>query len=136
MCQRGLGRHCVPCGMHLPMQRSSKRKVIIFIIPLLSVLDQNAKVIREYIKDSSCVLEHHSNVLHEKQQQEILDEYELLAEQWDAPVIISTLVQLLNILFMHQTSAAGRMQALCDSVIIIDEIQSLPKKRCCCLIWQ
>ncbi|MCI8562179.1 MAG: CRISPR-associated helicase Cas3' [Lachnospiraceae bacterium] len=118
------------CTLRYALAHAEKfqKKRIIFIIPLLSVLDQNAKVIREYIKDSSCVLEHHSNVLHEKQQQEILDEYELLAEQWDAPVIISTLVQLLNILFMHQTSAAGRMQALCDSVIIIDEIQSLPKK--------
>lgn len=105
-----------------------QKKRIIFIIPLLSVLDQNAKVIREYIADNDFVLEHHSNVLHEKQQEEELDQYELLTEHWSSPIIVSTLVQLLDILFTHQTSAIGRMQALCDSVIVIDEIQSLPGK--------
>lgn len=105
-----------------------QKKRIIFIIPLLSVLDQNAKVIREYIADSDLVLEHHSNVLHEKQQDEELDQYELLTEHWSSPIIVSTLAQLLDILFTHQTSAVGRMRALCDSVIVIDEIQSLPGK--------
>ncbi len=56
------------CTLRYALAHAEKfqKKRIIFIIPLLSVLDQNAKVIREYIKDSSCVLEHHSNVLHEK----------------------------------------------------------------------
>jgi CRISPR-associated endonuclease/helicase Cas3 len=49
-------------------------------------------------------------------------------ENWDAPVIISTLVQLLNVLFDHKTSSVGRMRALCDSIIVIDEVQSVPKK--------
>lgn len=53
---------------------------------------------------------------------------EFLAESWNYPIVVSTMVQLLNILFSSQTSAAGRMQALCDSVIVIDEVQSLPKK--------
>jgi CRISPR-associated endonuclease/helicase Cas3 len=49
-------------------------------------------------------------------------------ENWDAPVIISTLVQLLNILFDQKTSSIGRMRALCNSVIVIDEVQSVSKK--------
>jgi len=59
---------------------------------------------------------------------EDLDRYEVLTENWDSPVIISTLVQFLNILFDQKTSAVGRMRALCDSVIVIDEVQSVPKK--------
>lgn len=116
------------------------KKRIVFIIPLLSVLDQNVKVIKDYVPDESEVLEHHSNVIHEigsgqdgkkweaDKNQEELDEYEFLAESWNYPIVVSTLVQLLNILFAKQTSAIGRMQALCDSVIVIDEVQSLPKK--------
>jgi CRISPR-associated endonuclease/helicase Cas3 len=103
------------------------KKKIIFIIPLLSVLDQNAKVIRSYLKDERLILEHHSNVVHEKTGED-LDRYEILTENWDSPVIISTLVQFLNILFDQKTSAVGRMRALCDSVIVIDEVQSVPKK--------
>lgn len=107
-----------------------RKKRIIFIIPLLSVLDQNSKVIREYTGDDRLVLEHHSNLVQDKKGvPEYLDEKELLAESWNgSPIIISTLVQLLNILFSSQMSAAGRMQALCDSVIVIDEVQSLPGK--------
>lgn len=104
------------------------KKRIIFIIPLLSVLDQNVKVIRDYMLDPDAVLEHHSNVVHEKDMEDELDEWELLTESWNTPVVVSTLVQFLNILFSHQTSAVGRMQALCDSVIVIDEVQTLPKR--------
>ncbi len=105
-----------------------QKKRIIFIIPLLSVLDQNVKVIRDYVRDQDEVLEHHSNVIRGKDMAEEADRYEFLEESWNYPIVVSTLVQLLDILFSHRTSAAGRMQALCDSVIVIDEVQSLPKK--------
>ena len=104
---------------------------IIFIIPLLSVLDQNVKVIREYVQNEKIVMEHHSNIVIEKEAQKDKDEldlYEVLTENWDSPIIVSTLVQFLDILFAHKTSMIGRMRALCDSVIVIDEVQSLPKK--------
>lgn len=104
------------------------KKRIIFIIPLLSVLDQNVNVIRDYMLDRESVLEHHSNVIREQNTGDDLDQFEFLTENWNAPVVVSTLVQLLNILFSHQTSAIGRLQALCDSVIVIDEVQTLPKK--------
>lgn len=121
------------CTLRYALAHAEKyhKKKIIFIIPLLSVLDQNAKVIREYLRDEDFVLEHHSNVITEKEageDREELDQYEILTENWGAPVVISTLVQLLNILFTHKTSAIGRMRALCESVIVIDEVQSLPKK--------
>lgn len=122
------------CTLRYALRHAEKyeKKRIIFVIPLLSVLEQNAKVLREYISDAGLLLEHHSNVVHEKmqngEQEEELDRYELLCTTWDAPIIITTLVQLLNTLFAGQTSAVGRMQALRDSVLVIDEVQSLPKK--------
>ncbi len=105
-----------------------QKKKIIFIIPLLSVLDQNAKVIRDHISDSELILEHHSNVVREREIGDELDQYEVLTQSWESPIVISTLVQLLDILFKHHTSNVARMQALCDSVIVIDEVQSLPVK--------
>lgn len=118
------------CTLRYALAHAEKyhKKRIIFIIPLLSVLDQNVNVIRDFLPDKSEILEHHSNVVREKDGAEEIDKYEFLAESWNYPVIVSTLVQLLDILFSDSTSAAGRMQALCDSVIVIDEIQSLPKK--------
>lgn len=106
-----------------------KKKKLIFVIPLLSVLEQNALVIRHNIKNENLVTEHHSNVIQEQANNRgDTDKFGAFAENWESPIIITTLVQLLNTLFIEQTSAAGRMRALCDSVIIIDEVQSLPKK--------
>lgn len=104
------------------------KKRIIFVIPLLSVLDQNVRVIRDYLPDQSEILEHHSNVIRERGMEEEADLYEFLGESWNYPVVVSTMTQLLDILFAYRTSVVGRMQALCDSVIVIDEVQSLPKK--------
>lgn len=99
---------------------------IFFVIPLLSIIDQNSKVIREYLPRQDIILEHHSNVVHTETSKETLDPRELLAENWSAPMIITTLVQLLNTLFSGKTTSIRRFQALCNSVIIIDEVQTVP----------
>lgn len=135
--QSGIYRLTVPTGSGktlsslryaLSHAAEFRKKRIIFIIPLLSVLDQNSKDIRKYLDADGMILEHHSNMVLFDETQDELDYRELLTETWDAPIIISTLVQLLHILFSHKTSAVRRMNALCDSIIIIDEVQSLPLK--------
>ena len=68
---------------------------IIFTAPLLSILDQNAQVIRDYIEDDALILEHHSNLAEPKETPERLQELEMLTASWSAPIIITTLVQLL-----------------------------------------
>ena len=65
---------------------------IIFTAPLLSILDQNAQVIRDYIGDDTLILEHHSNLAEPKETPERLQELELLTASWSAPIIITTLV--------------------------------------------
>lgn len=108
-------------------QKHGKRRII-FTSPLLSILEQNAAVIRDYVQDDSMILEHHSNLVQTEENPEQLDERELLLENWDAPMIITTLVQLLNILFSGKTTAIRRFHALCNSVIVIDEVQTVPSK--------
>lgn len=108
--------------------KTYRKKRILFVIPLLSIIDQNSAVIRSYIQDESILTEHHSNVVRTFETPEKLDRYELLTETWEYPIIITTLVQLLNTLFSDQTTAVRRMSALSNAVIVIDEIQSLPKK--------
>lgn len=105
-------------------QRNKKR--IIYTSPLLSILEQNAGVIREFIGDDSLILEHHSNIIQENDDSEELSARELLTESWDSPVIITTMVQLLNTMFEGRTSAIRRFQALANSIIIIDEVQTIP----------
>lgn len=100
---------------------------ITFVTPLLTVLEQNAQEIRKYIADDSIILEHHSNIIRENDSMDELNEHELLTDTWDSPVVITTLVQLLNTLFGGKTSSVRRMQSLAHSVIVIDEVQSVPR---------
>lgn len=104
------------------------KKRIIFTSPLLSILDQNAKIIREFIGDDSIITEHHSNVALDEDNADELKRAQLLTENWSSPVIITTLVQLLDTLFAGKTSCIRRMHALCDSVIVIDEVQTVPNE--------
>ena len=98
---------------------------IILTSSLLSILDQNAAVIRGALPDQSLILEHHSDVVRTKEL-ERQPEWEMLCEQWSAPIVVTTLVQLLNTLFSGKTACIRRFQALADSIIVIDEVQTVP----------
>lgn len=114
-------RYAVSCCREYGMER------IFYIAPFMSILEQNSDIIRSICTDEF-FLEHHSNVLQETDSEEELAEYELRAEKWDKPVIATTMVQFLNALFLGKSTAVRRMHRLCNSVIIIDEVQSVPVK--------
>lgn len=101
---------------------------IIYVLPLLSIIDQNVKVIKEYFYDKNLVTEHHGNIIKENMTKDELDKCELVCENWDNAVIVTTLVQFLNTLFSGKTQSVRRMKALIGSVIIIDEVQTVPLK--------
>lgn len=106
--------------------QKEKRKVI-YIAPLISILEQNANEIRVSVGEEY-VLEHHSDVITETDDVEELDLRKYLEDSWNSPVIATTFAQFLNTLFSSKTSSVRRFQSLCNSVIIIDEIQSVPSK--------
>lgn len=95
-------------------------------MPLLSIIEQNSTAIQRAIGDSSLILEHHSNMVREAGCSEDLSLRELLMENWDAPITVTTLVQFLETLFSGKTSAIRRFRSLCSSVIVIDEVQTVP----------
>ncbi|MFV0362626.1 MAG: CRISPR-associated helicase Cas3' [Suipraeoptans sp.] len=99
---------------------------IIYVAPYCKLLDQNAKVIKEAIGDENLVLEYHSNVIFDEDKIEERNRYDLLGENFDVPIVVTTAVQFLYILFKSDTSSVRKMHNLCNSVIIFDEIQSLP----------
>ena len=113
-------RFALAHSKHQNMQR------IFFIMPLLSIIEQNSDVIREFVGNPSLVLEHHSNVVAPQDDDDSLHTQELLTEDWSAPIVITTLVQFLETLFSGRTTSIRRFHALCDSVIVIDEVQSVP----------
>lgn len=117
-------------GLRFAVAHAKKhnKKRIIFTSPLLSILDQNAEVIKNFIGNQDIITEHHSNVVIEENDSDELKRTQLLTENWNSPVIITTLVQLLDTLFAGKTSCIRRMQSLCQSVIVIDEVQTVPSE--------
>ena len=96
-----------------------------YIAPFNSILEQNAEEIRKATGMSTAVLEHHCNVICEEGEEE---KYHNLTETWDVPIIVTTAVQILNTLFSDQKGSIRRMHNLCNSIIIFDEVQAIPKK--------
>jgi CRISPR-associated endonuclease/helicase Cas3 len=119
-------------GLRYAVHHAKKwgKKRIIYVAPLISILEQNAQVIREAVGRSEIVLEHHSNVVTDNEKSEDVpqDNYRLLTETWDSPIIVTTLVQFLNTLFGGKSSQIRRFSSLCNSIIILDEVQTVPWK--------
>lgn len=122
----GAGKTLSSLRYALAHSKSYNKKRIIFTSPLLTITEQNSQIIRDYI-GSEYILEHHSNIVQEiGATQEELEKYELLTDSWSSPIIITTLVQLLNTMFLEKTSSVRRFHTLSDAVIVIDEVQTVP----------
>ncbi|MCI5138532.1 MAG: CRISPR-associated endonuclease Cas3'', partial [Candidatus Electrothrix sp. AR1] len=133
--EQGIYTLTVPTGggktfasMRYALHHAKKHNLehVIYIIPFTSIIEQNAEEIRKVLEHegdvSPWVLEHHSNLEPEEQDWRT----KLVTENWDAPVIFTTMVQFLEVLFGGGTRGARRMHTLANSVLIFDEIQSLP----------
>jgi len=99
---------------------------IIYVIPYLSILDQNAKIINEILGEEN-ILEHHSNLeLPNDEKKE--NEHSLLTSRWDSPIIFTTMVQFLETVYSNKASKLRKFHNMAKSLFIFDEIQSLPIK--------
>lgn len=106
---------------------------VIYVIPYTSIIEQTAKVFREALANDTDILEHHASFDWEKVAREVLpDDVDGLvklrraAENWDAPIIVTTAVQFFESLFASRTSRCRKLHNIANSVVILDEAQTLP----------
>ncbi len=136
--EKGIYRLTVPTGggktlasLRFALHHADHHKMdrVFYIAPYITIIDQNARAIREILETDDdrghIVLEHHSNFVPEADTRR---RYHLLTENWDAPLIFTTQVQFFETLFGGGTRDARRMHQLARSVIIFDEVQTIPIK--------
>lgn len=103
---------------------------VVVALPFLTITDQTAEVYRQVLGDDQVVLEHYSSAGAAEDPDGAVSQGEvwrrLSAQDWDAPVVVTTTVQLLESLFGGSTRACRKLHRLANAVIILDEVQSLP----------
>ncbi|ANR71046.1 CRISPR-associated protein Cas3 [Selenomonas sp. oral taxon 126] len=111
-------------ALHYAVHAAHKRRRVIYVIPYTSIIEQTAKVFRELL-DSDCVVEHHQNVDYDDTTDE-MNRKRLAAENWDAPIIVTTNVQFFESLFSNRPSKCRKLHNIAESIIIFDEAQMIP----------
>ncbi len=119
----GGGKTLSSMAFALNHARKYEKRRIIYVIPYTSIIEQTADQFREIFGDS--VIEHHSNVAF-AEDDDTANKHKLAAENWDAPVVITTSVQFFESLFASRPSKCRKLHNIINSVVILDEVQLLP----------
>ena len=125
----GGGKTLSSMAWALETAMNHKAQRIIYVIPYTSIITQTAGIFREIFGEEN-VLEHHSDISFSgdeaNQEAERYERTRLLAENWDAPIIVTTNVQFFESLFSHKTSRSRKVHSIANSVVVFDEVQMFP----------
>lgn len=130
----GLGKTLTSIAWALRHAQANSLKRIIVVLPFVNIIDQTAQTLKD-IFGSELVLEHHSSFNEDDTvtrddggNYSLIEQRKKLAcENWNYPVILTTTVQFFESLFSNRPSKCRKIHNIAESVVIFDEVQTLPK---------
>ncbi|MDP2852849.1 MAG: CRISPR-associated helicase Cas3' [Smithellaceae bacterium] len=131
----GMGKTLTSMAWALKHAKMNHLKRIIIVLPFVNIIDQTAEVLKD-IFGEEWILEHHSGFNEDEagaedneERYSLLEQRKKLAcENWNYPVILTTTVQFFESLFSNRPSRCRKIHNIAESVVIFDEVQTLPKE--------
>ncbi len=127
----GSGKTLAAGAFALHHARAHGLRRVVVAVPFISITEQNAQVYRRLLDrpgEAPVVLEHHSGADLDERGRPGSWWSRLAAENWDAPFVVTTTVQLFQSLFDHRPAAMRKLHRLARSVVVLDEVQALPDR--------
>lgn len=125
----GGGKTLSSLGFSLEHLKFHGMERIIYVVPYTSIIDQNAGIVRSVLdRGEDVVREYHSNIDIGDADDDQDNPWRCYSDPWDSPIIFTTMVQFLDTFFSSGTKCARRMHNMANSVIVFDEIQTIPIK--------
>ncbi|MDI6604038.1 MAG: CRISPR-associated helicase Cas3' [Thermoanaerobacteraceae bacterium] len=117
------------------LKESGIKYRIIYSLPFLSIIEQNAQEFEKILKanginlDSDTLLKHHhlSDVKYRKDNTEFeTDQAKIMIEGWNSEIIVTTFIQFFHTILSNRNKSLRKFHRIANSIIILDEIQSIP----------
>ena len=135
----GSGKTFAGLAFALAHARAHGHRRVIVVIPYTSIIEQTASVYRDLFEREfgpQYVLEHHSAVAPRERKEDVKQDAEeerlrrarLAAENWVAPLVVTTSVQFFESLFGHKPSQCRKLHNIARAIVLFDEVQTLPLK--------
>jgi len=140
----GLGKTLTSLSFSIKLKEKLEKEKninprIIYTLPFLSIIDQNANVFSEILNDppSNILLKHHHlseiNYNIENEFENIKSEKDVLIDQlfiegWNSEIIVTTFMQFFHSILSNKNRMIRKFHNITNSIVILDEIQSIPHK--------
>jgi len=112
---------------------------IIYSLPFLSIIDQNANVFDEVLENptTDILLKHHhlseisyktENEFENIETEKDIGKSLLLIEGWNSEIIVTTFMQFFYSIITNRNRAIRKFHNITNSIVILDEVQAIPHK--------
>lgn len=120
------------CSIKFALEKAVKenKKRIIYVIPYNSIIDQTVSELEDTFGEHADILRHQSSFSYEDEE-DTDENYKRIAkaaaENWDAPLIVTTAVQFFESLHSNRRGKLRKMHNIADSILIFDEAHLMPQ---------